>query len=76
MEINIKKKIAMLIVIVCTLIIGTNSYAHSGRADANGGHKDKTSITAEGGSSFIGSAIALTALGGGGYLGYKKFKKK
>lgn len=36
-----KKIILILLTILMVITIGTNIYAHSGRTDANGGHKDK-----------------------------------
>ena len=37
---NTKKTISILLTILTIISIGVNSYAHSGRTDSSGGHKD------------------------------------
>lgn len=34
------KIVSMLLITIITILIGINTYAHSGRTDSNGGHKD------------------------------------
>ena len=40
MKKNRKKIISILLIILSIISIGANAYAHSGRTDSNGGHKD------------------------------------
>lgn len=40
MKKNRKKIISILLIILSVISIGVNAYAHSGRTDSNGGHKD------------------------------------
>lgn len=40
MKKNKTKIISILLIILSTISIGTNAYAHSGRTDSSGGHKD------------------------------------
>ena len=40
MKKNNKKTISILLTILTTISIGVNSYAHSGKTDSSGGHKD------------------------------------
>lgn len=37
---NNKRTISILLIILTIISIGVNSYAHSGRTDSNGGHRD------------------------------------
>ena len=37
---NKKKIISIILIILSVIFIGANTYAHSGRTDSNGGHKD------------------------------------
>ena len=37
---NKKKIISILLIILSIISIGVNAYAHSGRTDSSGGHKD------------------------------------
>lgn len=42
---NKKKIILTLLMFMCIAFIYTNSYAHSGRTDSNGGHKDNKNVS-------------------------------
>ena len=37
---NKKKIITIFFIILSIILIGVNAYAHSGRTDSNGGHRD------------------------------------
>ena len=37
---NRKRIVSILLIIISIISIEINSYAHSGRTDANGGHRD------------------------------------
>lgn len=49
MKINKKKVVSILLISISIILLGANTYAHSGRTDSSGGHRDKKNKSGLGG---------------------------